>query len=305
MGAPAMAGESSDLSVSISIVNWNRRELLRQCLRSIAEHAGSVTHEIFVVDNASTDGSREMVRAEFPQVRLIENAENLGYGRAHNQAMRRAAGRFLFLLNNDVVLLPGTLPRLVEFLEQHPDVGAAGCRYYTDATRRAIQPSAFRVYPTPWNDLLDRVIGGRLRRWAPRSDLVRGLCARWDRACPAQEASQEVAHIVGAALMTRREVVRQALLFDEAFDFFFEETDWCRRLRQHGWTIAHVPEAAVVHLYSRSFAQRDDREQIHYRSYLRYLRKHEGWVAMGAARVLHGLGRFGRAREPERATHAP
>ena len=280
---------ADSLAVSISIVNWNRCELLRRCLRSIAEHAGSVTHEIVVVDNASTDGSREMVRSEFPRVQLIENADNLGYGRAHNQAMRRASGTYLFLMNNDVVLLPGTLSRLIGYLEQHPDVGAAGCRYYTDATRQATQPSAFRVYPTPWNDLLDRVIGGRLRRWAPDAAWAQRLTARWDRACPSQEAPQEVAHIVGAAMMTRREVIQQTLLFDESFDFFFEETDWCRRLRQHGWKIAYVPEAAVVHLYSQSFAQRDDRDAVHYRSYLRYLRKHEGWAAVGAARVLHGL----------------
>lgn len=284
-----MAGESPDVSLSISIVNWNRRELLRQCLRSIDEHAGALPRETFVVDNGSTDGSREMVRGEFPRVRLIENAENLGYGRAHNQAMRRASGRFLFLMNNDIVLLPGTVSRLVEYLERHPDVGAAGCRYYTDATQCSTQPSAFRVYPTPWNDLLDRVIGGRLRRWAPESGVVQGLCARWDRACPTQDAPQDVAHIVGAAMMTRREVVEQSLLFDESFDFFFEETDWCRRLRQRGWNISYVPDAAVVHLYSQSFAQRSDRESIHYRSYLRYLRKHEGWAAVGAARVLHRL----------------
>lgn len=286
-----MAGElpNVSISVSISIVNWNRCELLRRCLRSIEEYAGSVAHETFVVDNASTDGSREMVRDEFPDVQLIENPENLGYGRAHNQAMRQASGMFLFLMNNDVVLLPGTLARLVDYLERHPDVGAAGCRYYTDATQCSTQPSAFRVYPTPWNDLLDRVIGSRLRRWAPDSSLVRGLCARWDRTCPVEESPQDVAHIVGAAMMTRREIIRQELFFDESFDFFFEETDWCRRLRQHGWKIAHVPDAAVVHLYSQSFAQRDDREQIHYQSYLRYLRKHEGWAAVGAARLLHRL----------------
>jgi GT2 family glycosyltransferase len=279
-------------TVTISIVNWNQRDLLRQCLRSIREHAGGVSQEVIVVDNASTDGSREMIREEFPEVRLIENAENLGYGRAHNQAMRRASGRFIFLLNNDVLLLPGTLPRLVSFLEQHPDAGAAGCRFYTDPGRLATQPSAFRRYPTPWNDLLDRGLGGRLRQWFPGSRLTGIVTERFARACPENGGGpRRVAHVVGAAIMARRDVVEQGLLFDEAFDFFFEETDWCRRLRARGWQIYYVPEAEIVHLYGRSFAQRSDREQVHYRSYLRYLRKHEGPLTVGMARALHGMTR--------------
>lgn len=280
--------------VSLVLVNWNQKDLLRRALLSIRSHAAAISHEVIAVDNASTDGSQEMVRTEFPDAILIAKSDNRGYGQALNSGMRQSRGEFVFLLNNDMVLLPETMQHLISFMERHPDAGVIGCRFFTDMTCTTVQPSAFRVYPTPWNDLVDRIVGQRLRRAFPRSEAVRRVTARWDRTWTAGDRPAEVASVVGAAMMTRREVVEQELFFDEQFYMFLEETDWCRRVRNRGWKIYHVPGAAIVHVHGGSFSTpelRRARDEMYYESYVKYLRKHESWLAVGFAHAVHTMSR--------------
>ena len=287
--------------VTLVIVTWNQEEIVRRCLLSIREHVDSLSHEVIAVDNGSTDGTREMILSEFPEVRVIAKQDNHGYGQGLNEGMRQARGRYIFLLNSDTVLLPGTVNTLTTFMDAHPDAGALGCRLYADSSCSKTQPSAFRVYPTPWNDALDRMIGDRMRRSFPHSSLVRKLTTRWDRQCSGGEHPQEVAFIVGAAMMTRQEVVQEGCFFDEQFHMFFEETDWCRRLRRRGWNIYFIPNAAMIHLHGGSYSTpqlRCARQRHYHDSYLKYLRKYEGWLAVRVAHVLHTLSsaRSGAAR---------
>ncbi|GBC93364.1 N-acetylglucosaminyl-diphospho-decaprenol L-rhamnosyltransferase [bacterium HR15] len=224
-------------TLSICIVNWNTRGLLRECLRSIYQYPPEQPFEVIVVDNASSDGSAEMVRVEFPQVVLIANEANLGYARGNNQAMERARGEFILLLNPDTEMRSDTLRNAIHFLREHPEVGAIGAKQVLPDGR--VQPSV-RGFPTPRN-LLFEVLG--LARLFPRSRLFAAYRMRWfayDRPMPVDQP-------MGTFLMVRRAVMEQVGLLDEAFPLFFNDVDWCYRMWQAGWQIWFVPQVEILH----------------------------------------------------------
>src|ERR1041384_535115 len=136
----------NDPKLSIIIVNWNTRDITRDCLRSVREHVSGIAYEIIVVDNASSDGSVEMIRAEFPDVRLIANDANLGFGRANNQAMRVARGELFFLLNSDTVIFDDAIQQLVKFITDDPAIGIAGCKLlFEDRTLQSSDRKSTRL----------------------------------------------------------------------------------------------------------------------------------------------------------------
>ncbi len=225
------------MTLSICIVNWNTRELLRACLRSIERYPPAEPYEVIVVDNASTDGSAEMVRAEFPNVFLIANAENRDYAAGNNQALRQARGEFILLLNPDTEMHPDTLQRAIDFLRAHPEVGAIGAKQLYPNGR--LQPS-LRAFPTPRN-LLFEVLG--LAKLFPRSRLFATYRYGWFP----YDRPLEVDQPMGTFLMVRRAVVEQVGLMDEAFPLFFNDVDWCYRIKQAGWKIMFVPDVVITH----------------------------------------------------------
>lgn len=224
-------------TLSICIVNWNTRALLRACLQSIYRHPPSEPFEVIVVDNASPDGSAAMVQQEFPQVTLIANTENRGYARGNNQAMQRAQGEFVLLLNPDTEVLPETLDRAVAFLQAHPEAGAIGAKQIFPDGR--VQPSV-RGFPTPAN-LLGEVTG--LAQLFPRSRRLGGYRMRWFSYDTVAEVDQPMATF----LMVPRAVIEQVGQMDEAFPLFFNDVDWCYRIKQAGWKIYFVPEVQILH----------------------------------------------------------
>jgi hypothetical protein len=255
------------MDLSIIIVNWNTHELLVQCLQSIAENVRTcerVNVETFVVDNASTDGSAEMVRERFPWVRLIENAENVGFARANNQALREATGRYAVLLNSDAELLPGTLQTLVDFMDAHPEAGACGPLLF-NGDGQSLQPSCHPVL-TPWREFwrlafLDRVI--------PRATYP---MERWERSQP-----REVEVIKGACLVLRREALDQVGVLDEQYFMYTEEMDLCYRLAHDGWKLYWVPQARVIHHGEASSKQVAEEMYLQlYRSKVQFHRKFGG-----------------------------
>ncbi len=223
--------------LSVCIVNWNTRDLLRACLQSLYRYPPSEPFEVIVVDNASADGSAAMARAEFPQVVLIANPGNLGYARGNNQAMQRAQGEFVLLLNPDTEVFDDTLDNALAFLRAHPEAGAIGAKQLLPDGR--VQPSV-RGFPTPAN-LLFEVSG--LARLLPNSRRLGGYRMRWFT----YDAVAEVDQPMATFLMTRRTVIGQIGLMDEAFPLFFNDVDWCYRIRQAGWKIYFVPEVRVLH----------------------------------------------------------
>jgi hypothetical protein len=256
--------------VSICIVNWNRADCLRTCLRSIEDGAPQVSLEIIVVDNASCDESVPLVRAEAPKVLLILNDTNIGFARANNQAFALARGRYLLLLNNDTIMMPGTLDAMVAFMEQHADAGILGCKVLNPDG--SLQPSC-RSFPSLLT-LLWRAI--YLDKLFPTSRLtgVEAMSA-WKH-----DSSREVDVVKGCCMMVRRAMLEQVGSLDERFFMYFEEVDWCYRARQCGWKVHFTPEAQIVHLAGQSATLNSATMAVAYhQSRIEYFRKHHGWLA--------------------------
>lgn len=225
------------MTLSICIVNWNTRDYLRACLASIGTHPPDVPYEIIVVDNASQDVSAEMVREQFPHARLIANTENVGYAAGNNQALQAAQGRFLLLLNPDTEVYEDTLNQALLFLRSHPEAGAVGAlQRFPDGI---IQPSV-RTFPYPLL-LFFEMVG--LSRLFPRHPLFAGY--RMGAFC--YDRVQEVDQPMGTFLMVKREVIEQVGLVDEDFPLFFNDVDWCYRIKRAGWKIYFVPDVVILH----------------------------------------------------------
>jgi GT2 family glycosyltransferase len=229
----ADAAEAPDLS--IVLVSYNTCDLLDACLRSLDAGRGALSAEVWVVDNASRDGSAERVRASCPSVGLIENRENVGFARACNQALRRAGGRYFLLLNPDTIVPPGALEALVEAMDAHRDAAVS-------------------------SPLLLNTDGSPQPCWARFPSLTSELCGRLDRtqspypladfADPARRAGMRpfaADWVGGACFLVRAEAVRAVGLLDEGFFLYGEEADWCRRFGQAGWNVLLVPSVTVMH----------------------------------------------------------
>ena len=295
--------------LSIVIVNWNTEAMLRDCLRSvqagIGAAIGGLRAEVIVVDNASDDGSPEMVESEFPQVVLIRNAENRGFAAANNQGFAVARGRHVLLLNSDTVVHGQVLGRSVAWLDAHGDVAAMGCRVLnTDGT---VQLTC-SMYPSILNQLLQATGLWKLRR--PRF-LGRFLMTDW-----ARDSERAVDTISGCYLLVRARVIAEVGPLDEAFFFFGEETDWCRRMRDAGWKLMFAPVGEITHHGSVSARKLNHRRDVLLtESKVRLHRKHGGvvpaaivWliagVFNGSRAVFWGLRRLAGDREAEaRAWH--
>jgi GT2 family glycosyltransferase len=257
------------MDLSILIVNWNTRDLLFDCLTAILSDPGwltGYTAEIWVVDNASDDGTPDMVRQHFPWVKLIENRENVGFARANNQAIRQSAGDYLLLLNSDTAVKPHAVQKLLSFMAEHPKAGAAGARLlFADGTMQT------SCYPAP---SLSRELWRLLHLDALRPYGAYRLSS-WDSVTP-----RRVDVLLGACLMLRREVLEQVGLLDETYFMYTEEVDLCHRIRQVGWALYWVPEAVVTHFSAQSTKQAAVEMFLQlYRGKLLYFRKHHGLPA--------------------------
>jgi GT2 family glycosyltransferase len=231
--------------ISIVIVSYNTREFIARCLRSLLEDPSDLVREIIVVDNASADGSVETIEAEFPRVTLIRNSTNLGYAKAVNQGIRSASGHFFLVLNPDIETGPGSIRALWEFMEATPDAGIVGGKLLNaDGT---LQMSCRTFYTVPIV-LLRRTFLGRL---FPESKLLRRhLMSDWDHA-----SDREVDWVMGACMMVRREAYENVGGMDERFFLYFEDVDWCYRMKKHGWKVFYVHSAAMTHHYRRESAK--------------------------------------------------
>ena len=287
----------SPVTLSVVIVNWNVRDLLRRCLRSLLQPATynpqpashDLQPEIIVIDNASRDGSTEMLRAEFPQVRLIANRENRGFTAANNQGLALAQGRYLLLLNPDTEVVDDALAVMVGYMDEHPAVGVLGPRLrYPDGRPQ----SSRRRFPTFATALVESTV---VQEWWPDNRLLR----RYYMADTPDDAIQEVDWLVGACLLVRREVYEQVGGLDEGFFMYSEELDWCRRIKDAGWKVVYLPTATVIHHEGKSSEQVVAARHIHFQSSkVRYFRKHHGALWAEALRwFLLGTYVYQSARE--------
>ena len=257
------------LDLSIIIVSWNVKGLLRRCLDSIFQHPTSnLQFEVIVVDNASSDGSVEMVRAEFPQVRLMANEENLGFTRANNQGIAASRGRYVLLLNPDTEVLGDALGAMVDYMDVHPDVGALGPMLLNPDG--SVQSSR-RRFPTLATALLESTVF----QWELSRD--NRILRRYYVLDRPDDEVQEVDWVTGACILVRREAIEEVGLLDEGFFMYSEELDWCRRAKEQGWKVVYLPTARVIHYGGKSSEQVVPFRHIQFqRSKVRYFRKHHG-----------------------------
>jgi len=268
--------------LSIVIVSWNTRELLRACLASLPAATGGLDAEILVADNASSDGSCDMIRAEFPAVTVLETGGNLGFAPANNLALARATGQRLLLLNPDTVCPPESLVRLCAALDALPDAVAVGPDLTDEHHRSTACWGDFPAARYHWLSLVDPA-----RRWLPRRWRDAGL-GRTAGSARATARHRDVAtgalavdYVKGACLLTRRGAWERVGPLDEHFFLYFEETDWCRRASVDGHRVYLCPDVAVQHLEGQATGQVSDfslRQFQH--SYRLYMAKHHGPTAV-------------------------
>ena len=228
------------MDLSIVIVNWNTREMLRDCLESVRSQIHGVQAQVIVIDNASKDGSVAMVAEKFPEVRLIANLENRGFAAANNQGFDGVSGRHVLLLNSDTIVHGDVLKRSVEYLDTHADVGMMGCKVLN--TDGSTQMTCSR-FPT-FSNLLMQTLG--VNRLGGR------FSGRYQMLDWARDSERDVEVVSGCYLMVRASVIEEIGYLDEAFFCYGEETDWCRRCQNAGWQLKFAPVGEITHFGSGS-----------------------------------------------------
>lgn len=218
------------MDLSIIIVNYNTRDLLKKCLKSVFGSHTNFDFEVIVVDNGSQDGSLEMLKEDFPEVRLFENGKNLGFAAANNIAIKQGKGKYILLLNSDTQLKPNTLELSIKYLNLHPDVGAMGGQVLLPDGN--LDKACRRRFPNPWNSFL-RLFG--LKKF---SDYNINL--------PVNQET-EVDAVMGAYMMVRKDVIEHIGLLDEEYFMYGEDLDWCWRIKRAGYKIRYYPQAVIIH----------------------------------------------------------
>ncbi|MCX5883424.1 MAG: glycosyltransferase family 2 protein [Deltaproteobacteria bacterium] len=246
------------MDISVIIVNWNTRDLLLNCIRSVYETLRDISFEIWVVDNGSTDGSQEAVKTTFPQIQLIENTENKGFAAANNQALKQMNGRYALLLNSDAALTDGAAQKLLSFMESTPTAGmACGQLLNPDGSRQNSIASFPTLLTLISNETLLRIVfpekfPSKRRNYPDPIPVESGI---------------------GACLIIRKAAMDAVGIFDEAFFFFFEETDWAYRMRLANWQIYFVPSARIIHAQGKSAGNSVAPRILFYKSRYIYLKK--------------------------------
>jgi O-antigen biosynthesis protein len=254
------------MDVSVVIVNYNVRDFLKNALLSLKRSLEGMPAEIFVVDNASDDGSVEMMHADFPEVHLIENTTNAGFAKANNQALEQCTGRYLLLLNPDTLIQEDTVRTLIRFFEKHPDAGMAGCKILNpDGT---LQLPCRRSFPTPWV-AFTKVSG--LSALFPKSKLF----AKYNLTYLDPDGTYEVDAISGSFMMLRRSVYEAIGGLDETFFMYGEDLDWCYRVQKSGWKLYYVPETKIIHYKGESTKRSSiDEVKVFYNAMRLFVHKH-------------------------------
>ena len=252
------------LDLTVTIVNFNAGKLILECLESLYKNTKGLSFEVIVSDNGSTDGSLEKLEKKFPQVKVVRNNANLGFGGGMNQGIKRNQGRYFLALNPDTQLFPGTLKKMVEFMDKNPKVGLLGPQIYT--FKNELQESAYQ-FPT-----VRQAFKGSYFLY-PGFDYSRAGQTDW---------------LEGSCLMIRKEALRP---FDDNYLLYFEETDLCYQLKKEGWQVTYFPGARILHHVGEGGSKNIDKEKTRYRSLKYFFNKNYG-VLPTAFNKLIGLTEF-------------
>lgn len=298
-----MRESKSAIKLSIVIICWNDLRVIGNCLHSIYSCTQSTRLEVVVSDNGSNDCSVDFIRQTYPKVRVLQNGTNLGFAKGNNAGIRKSQGQYVLILNPDTIVHEGSLEKLVEFADRHPEAGAFGCRVLNPDG--SYQVSA-RLFPTIWRSWLAAFY---LRRLASISNIfAMDMYPGWRG-----DSERPVDWQSGCCVMFRGNLLEELGGFDEQFFYHFEEVDLCRRVRSAGYPILFTPEATITHLGGQSVGRFPIRFAIErYRSRYKYFYKHYGarglrhcqWFSLASIRVRQaGYGLIGFFKPSEAIRH--
>ncbi len=262
------------MDISVILVSYNTAEMTKKSLNDLFASVGNLKIEVFMIDNASKDNSAEMIKQEFPQITLIENNQNVGFGRANNQAVPLVNGRYVLLLNTDAFVQPDTLLKTKAYMDAHPKCGMLGVKLLgRDGT---LQPSC-RYFPTSWNIFLERT---NLKKIFKGTKLIDDMT--WDH-----NSARSCDWVPGCYALIRKEVIDQVGLFDPRYFLYYEEVDHCFAAKRAGWEVTYYPDTTVVHIGGESAKQEAaissksrQIEALQIESELLYFRKNHGLLGV-------------------------
>lgn len=275
------------IDLSIVIVSWNTKDILDQCLKSVFDETNGISYEIIVIDNASKDGSCEMVKEKYPDVILIENQDNVGFAAANNIGFTHCKGSYVLLLNSDTIVLNGALQKTLQYADQHPEFGVVSCKILNEDL--TLQPNC-SMYPSLLNSLF--FVTG-LYSLFPKSKLFGRAAMTWWN----YNDEREVQVLKGCFMLVRKEALEQTGPMDERFFMYSEEVDWCYRFSKAGWKLGFYPDTSIVHLGGVSAAKLGgQRALVKDKSTRRYMKKH--WSKPAYAMGLTFMFMFYLSRLP-------
>jgi GT2 family glycosyltransferase len=268
------------MDVSIIIVAWNVKDLLQSCLKSVYEQTKAVEFEVIYVDNASEDGSVDMVAKEFPEVNVITNNENKGFIEANNQGIEVAKGRYVLLLNSDTIVLDNAIAKSVAFADAHPRAAVVGCRVLNPD--RTLQRSCF-MYPSALNTFLSATY---LYKILPKNRFFgREHMTWWD-----YEDVREVETVCGCFSLVRSEAIKQVGLMDKTYFVYGDDPDWCYRFKKNGWKVMFTPEPQIIHYGGQTTDQMADEFKLQLcGSKLTFIKLHRSATEFEFARLFTAL----------------
>lgn len=261
------------MKLSIVVVSHNTGEILQKCLSSIYENPPSVEFEVILVDNASSDGTIEFVRKKFQEVCVIENKKNRGFSAANNQGIAISKGNLILLLNSDAIILPGSLEAMIKFMNEHCRAGAIGPKIFNpDGTFQI----SFWSFPGLFGEFVRKILNIFLRFHFFRNFFDK-----------IYNETKEVDWVTGACLLTRREVIEKVGVLDENFFMYFEDVDWCYRMKKVGWKIYYAPQAKIIHFSGKSMEKKKDEilDEYH-RSQIYFYKKYRSKASVSFLKCL-------------------
>lgn len=254
------------MELSIIIINYNVKEFLQNLIHSLQKALSKITHEIIVVDNASDDGSVEFIREKFPQINLIVNKTNVGFSKANNEALKVSKGKFILLINPDTIVSEDTITKMIDFINQYPEVGLAGCKILNPDG--SLQLACRRSFPGPWTSFC-KVTG--LSTLFPKSKLF----AKYNLTYLDENSTYEVDAISGSFMMMKREAYEKVGGFDEQFFMYGEDLDLCYRIQKNGYKVFYYPGTQIIHYKGESTKRSSlDETKYFYNAMNLFVKKH-------------------------------
>ena len=273
------------MDLSVVIVNWNTKKLTTDCLSSIFKFTKDVTFEVIVIDNGSNDSSQKLIKARFPQVKLIQNKDNLGFTKANNQGIRISQGKYIMLLNSDAYLIENSFKKLVDFADKIKDLGALGPKLLN--IDKTIQQSVGFVPNLPqvfyWMSFLDDL---------PFGYILKPFHIDHDSF---YQKEHEVDWVTGAAILIPKNIIKKTGMLDENIFMYGEEVEWCYRIKKEGYKVVFTPESQIIHIGRGSSGKISSRAFIgEFKGLIYFYKKHKGILPLQLLRIFLKIGALAR-----------